>query len=155
MKQLIFVFLLYVSTAAQVAQAHTTTIFAAQLASHTTTSHAVRNLLVSHPIIDAITQALNSGDADAIAQYFDAKVEIAIADDEQTYDKAKAKDALKAFFASNKPTGFTSVHSGKSKENSDQYSIGNLATSNGTFRVYIYLKTNGNGLAIKELRFDK
>jgi Domain of unknown function (DUF4783) len=108
-----------------------------------------------NPVIEAITRALNAADADALAQYFGAKVQISIGDDEQTLDKAKATDALKAFFATNKPAGYASMHSGKSKENSDQYTIGNLNTGTGTYRVYIYLKTSGSTQTIQEIRFDK
>jgi hypothetical protein len=108
-----------------------------------------------NPIIEAINRALNTGDVDALSQYFGTKVEIAIAEDEQTYDKVKAKEVLKAFFSANKPSGYASMHSGKSKESSDQYCIGNLTTSNGTYRVYVYLKTTGTTQTIQELRFDQ
>jgi hypothetical protein len=105
--------------------------------------------------LEAITSALNSGDADALSKYFAANVEISIQDKEQTYTKAKALEVVKTFFSSNKPKSFSQVHKGVSRENSDQYCIGNLVAETGTYRVYLYLKVSGSSLSIQEMRFDK
>jgi hypothetical protein len=108
-----------------------------------------------NPTLEAITSALNTGDADALSKYFSDNVEISIQDKEQVYAKAKALDVLRNFFTSNKPTSFSQVHKGTSRENSDQYCIGNMSATNGNFRVYLYLKVNGDSLSIQEMRFDK
>jgi copper chaperone CopZ len=108
-----------------------------------------------NPIVDAITKALNSGDAETLSQYFGAKVQISIGDQEQTLEKSKAKETLKTFFQAKRSSGYAAMHSGKSKENNDQYMIGNLSTDSGTYRVYIYLKTAGTTLTIQEIRFDQ
>lgn len=105
--------------------------------------------------LEAITNALNAGDADALSAYFADNVEISIQDKEQVYAKAKAADVVRNFFNSNKPKSFSQVHKGTSRENSDQYCIGNLTATNGTYRVYLYLKVSGNNLRIQEMRFDK
>jgi uncharacterized membrane protein YoaK (UPF0700 family) len=105
--------------------------------------------------IESINQALSTGNADALKQFFADNVEISIQDKEQVYTKAKATDVVRDFFASNKPKSFNQMHKGNSRENSDQYCIGNLASATGNFRVYLYLKTTGTGVAIQELRFDK
>ncbi len=105
--------------------------------------------------IESINQALGTGNADALNQFFAENVEISIQDKEQVYTKAKATDVMRGFFASNKPKSFNQMHKGNSRENSDQYCIGNLASATGNFRVYLYLKTTGTGVAIQELRFDK
>lgn len=108
-----------------------------------------------NPSLDAISKALSNGDADALAQYFGDNVEISILDKEQLYSKGKATEALRSFFSSNKPKSFSQVHQGISKENSDQYCIGNMSASTGSYRVYIYLKMNGGSATIQEIRFDK
>lgn len=105
--------------------------------------------------IESINQALGTGNADALNRFFADNVEISIQDKEQVYPKAKATDVVRTFFASNKPKSFNQMHKGNSRENSDQYCIGNLASATGNFRVYLYLKTTGSGVAIQELRFDK
>jgi len=108
-----------------------------------------------NPSLEAIAKALSAGDADALGKYLADNVAISIQDKEQTYSKARATEALRTFFGANKPKGFSQVHQGTSRENSDQYSIGNLNTATGNYRVYLYLKQAGSGLIIQEIRFDK
>ena len=102
-----------------------------------------------------ITKAISSGDANALGQYFDQSVTVAIADQEDIYDKAGAVNAVKQFFAQNQPKSFSQVHQGASKGADSQYVIGNLTTSGGTYRAYIYVKMSGGKTLIQELRFDK
>ena len=108
-----------------------------------------------NPTLEAITSALNSGDADALSKYFADNVEISIQDNEQVYAKAKALDVVRGFFSTSKPKAFSQVHKGTSRENSDQYCIGNLTATSGNYRVYLYLKVSGDSLSIQEMRFDK
>lgn len=110
---------------------------------------------VGNPNLDAIVAALNSGDADGIAKYFGENVEISILDKEQIYTKANATTVLRTFFSSNKPKSFSLVHQGNSRGSTDQYCIGNLAANAGSYRVYLYLKMNGDKITIQELRLDK
>ncbi|MBK6932478.1 MAG: DUF4783 domain-containing protein [Saprospirales bacterium] len=108
-----------------------------------------------NPSLEAIAKALSSGDVEALSQYFADNVEVSILDKEQLYPKAKAKEVVRAFFDANKPKSFSQVHQGTSRENSDQYCIGNMSASTGSYRVYIYLKMSGNSATIQEIRFDK
>lgn len=108
-----------------------------------------------NPSLEAIAKALSSGDADALSKYFADNVEISILDKEQLYPKAKATEAVRSFFDSNKPKSFSQVHQGSSRESSDQYCIGNMSATTGSYRVYIYLKVNGSSTSIQEIRFDK
>lgn len=102
-----------------------------------------------------ITRAISTGDADALSQYFDQTVEVAVLDQEDVYDKAQAVSIVKDFFAKNQPKGFSQVHQGTSKGADSQYCIGNMTTATGTYRVYIYMKVTGGKYLIQELRFDK
>lgn len=108
-----------------------------------------------NPTLDAISRALGAGDVDALSKYFADNVEISVQDKEQLYPKAKATDVIRSFFGTNKPRAFAQVHQGTSRENSDQYCIGNLSSASGTYRVYLYLKASGNNITIQEMRFDK
>ncbi|MCC6726737.1 MAG: DUF4783 domain-containing protein [Saprospiraceae bacterium] len=105
--------------------------------------------------LDAITKAISSGNADALGPYFDANVEIAVMDKEETYSKTEAVKVVKDFFSKNKPSSFKQVHQGASKGQDSQYCIGNMTAASGTYRVYIYLKVSGGKQVIQELRFDK
>lgn len=105
--------------------------------------------------IDAISGALSSGNADALGNFFDESVEVAVLDDEDIYSKAEAIAKVKKFFAQNPPSTFSQVHQGASKGKDSQYCIGNMTAGGKTFRVYVYLGNNGNKPLIQELRFDK
>ena len=106
--------------------------------------------------LDNINKAIAAGDANALAQYFDDVVEIAVLDEEDMYDKAEAKKVVADFFAKHKPTSFKMAHEGVSKNEDSKYTIGNLSTADGnTYRVYVYFSINGNAYRIQEIRFDK
>jgi len=105
--------------------------------------------------LEDISRALRNGDAESLAEYFDTQVELAIMNEEDIYSKEVARQKVKAFFANNKPSSFSQIHKGQSKGNASHYCIGNLKTSSNTFRVYIYMKKDGDRFWIKELRFDK
>lgn len=103
----------------------------------------------------SISRAMNTGDADALGQYFDSSIELSVLDNEDIYNKAEAIQIVKNFFNQHKPKSFSQLHHGSSPASDSQYCIGNLVTSNGTYRVYIYMKMGGGKTVIQEIRFDK
>ena len=105
--------------------------------------------------IDDISRALAQGDVAVLSNYFDIEVELSILDEEDTYDKTDATAMVRSFFGDNAPRGFTQVHQGVSRGSEAEYCIGDLTTSSGNFRVYIYLANVGNKQVIQELRFDR
>lgn len=107
------------------------------------------------PGLESISTALNTGDVETLSKYFSDNVEISIQDKEQIYTKAKATEVMRSFFEANKPKAFSQVHKGTSRENSDQYCIGNLSATTGNYRVYLYLKVTGSNMTIQEIRLDK
>ncbi|MEL6636432.1 MAG: DUF4783 domain-containing protein [Bacteroidota bacterium] len=113
------------------------------------------SLAMVSPNVNGISQAISTGNADALAQYLDQSVEISILDDVDMYDKNEAVQMLRNFFAKNKPKSYNQMHQGTSKGQDSRYTIGNLVTSSNSFRVYIYLKVQGGQQLIQELRFDK
>lgn len=111
--------------------------------------------LLSDGNLEGISKAMRTGDANALSSYLDSDVELTILDDVNILDKQAAKKAIDSFFKANKPTGYSQVHKGTSKGQKGQYSIGNLTTERGKFRVYIYLDVQGDKQLIQELRFEK
>ena len=105
--------------------------------------------------LSSITKAISNGDAENLGQFFDQSVEIAVLDEEDVYSKAQAIQIVKDFFSQNPPRSFSQVHKGVSAGKDSQYCIGNLVTGSNTYRVYIYMKTEGSRQIIQELRFDK
>ncbi|MDG1476373.1 MAG: DUF4783 domain-containing protein [Vicingaceae bacterium] len=109
--------------------------------------------LTAAPTTEKLNKALGSGDANTIAEYFGSSVDFSIPNNEGVYSKTQAKLILKTFFLKNKPTGFSVVHNGDSKNNS-HYSIGNLTTTKGNFRTYILYKEVDKKVTILELKIE-
>lgn len=103
-------------------------------------------------IPEGITIAIKSGNSKELAKYFDANIELVILDKEDVYSRTQAELILKDFFSKHKPTNFSIIHRGGEGA---KYAIGNLYTSNGTFRVYILLKTKNEKLYIHSLRIEE
>ena len=100
-----------------------------------------------------IINAIKSGDAALLSNHFDKTVEINLPDKSNSYSKRQAEMVLRDFFNNNPVKDLNILH--KSETTASQYFIGNLTTSNGTFRTTVYLKEKPGGLLIQELRFEK
>ncbi len=105
------------------------------------------------PISDNLASAFKTGNSTEIAKYFGNSVDLSIPNNEGVYSNIQAKLILKTFFLKNKPSDFSVVHNGDSKNNS-HYSIGNLKTSNGTYRTYILYKEQDKKVTILELKIE-
>lgn len=105
--------------------------------------------------LNSISKAIGNGDANALSQYFDDKVEMAILDDENLMDRNDAKQALNKFFTSHKPQSYNQVHDGTSKGEGSKYTIGNLKANGQTFRVYVYMKVSGSDYVIQEISISE
>jgi hypothetical protein len=105
--------------------------------------------------LDGISKAMKTGDASALSQYFDTDIELTILSEVDILSRQAAKKEIDSFFKKNAPSGYAQLHQGTSKGQQGQYSIGNLTTKNGKFRVYIYMKVEGGKHLIQELRFEE
>lgn len=116
---------------------------------------AIFTLLISFTFnsFNEIVNAFKSGNASEVAKYFDNTVEITIYSKSNSYSKKQAESVLQDFFSSNNVKKFEVIH--KSESAGSQYCIGNLTTTNGLFRVTIYMKQKGDKLLVQELRFEK
>lgn len=112
-------------------------------------------IAIINPNLSVISHALSNGDVEKLSEYFDDNVEIVVLENEDIYNKIEAKKIIQAFFEKNKPKSFSQVHQGTSKSKGSKYCIGNLVAGGSSYRVYLYLKTQGNKYLIQELRIDK
>ena len=99
-----------------------------------------------------IINSLKTGNSKELSKYFNTNIDLTIKEKQDIYSKTQAEIILKEFFSKNVPTNFTVIHQG-GKEGS-QYVIGNLATSTGTFRITLALKSQDNTLLIQQLRIE-
>lgn len=101
-----------------------------------------------------LTTALGKGDITVISSHFGDKLELTIGDKEELLTKSAAESRLREFYATHVPKGFKTMHAGNAKTNESNYAIGELATDNGNFRVYIYYTQLGQKQVVAELRFE-
>ena len=101
--------------------------------------------------LDKIGEAIKANDISALSAYFESKLELTILEDEGTYSKAQAEQVVKDFLTKHKPTSFKLIHRGSS--GGSRFGIGELNTSKGIFRTYVYIKESGGKTIIQELRF--
>ena len=101
----------------------------------------------------SIINAIKSGNAAELSNYFDKTVEINLPGKSNSYSKSQAELVLRDFFNNNPVKDLNIIH--KSETTASQYFIGNLTTSNTTYRITVYLKQKADKLFIQELRFEK
>lgn len=102
--------------------------------------------------IDEVVNAMRSGNATAMAVYFDNTVEITLPEKGNSYSKSQAEMVLKDFFNNNPVKGFTVIHKGQNA--GYQYCIGTLLTKNGSFRTTIQMKQKKDAQVLQEIRFE-
>ena len=105
-------------------------------------------------VFNDIISAMKSGDASQLSNFFDAKVEISLNDEDEMYSKTEAADVMKRFFSNAKPSAFTKEHEGTSPSGAN-YCIGILKTTKGTFRVFIHAKAVSGKKIIQQIQIER
>lgn len=102
--------------------------------------------------IDEVVAALKTGNAPAIAKFFDNTVELTMPDKSNSYSKSQAEMVLKDFFSTNGVKSFEVLHKGENA--GSQYCIGTLNTKSGSFRTTIFMKLKSEKQFLQEIRFE-
>ena len=100
-----------------------------------------------------VERAIAAGDAQALAKYFNADVEINIEDKEQVYNRTQAAYVTREFFMKYPVKTFRILHKGSSGDHF--YAVGEYFSQRGKFDTNIFIKKSANGFVIETLRFDK
>ena len=100
-----------------------------------------------------LSKAIGQGDATAMSAWFHQSLEMSILEEEYETSKNQASRILESFFKTNTPTGFSISFEG-TKEQS-KYAIGNLSTSNGSFRVNMFFLNKEGKRLIYYLSIEK
>lgn len=101
-----------------------------------------------------IGNAMKNGNSSELAKYFDGNVELTILNTEAVYSKSQAEMVIKNFFNGNKPSAYKVVHNGDSGSGA-KYQIGELSTSTGVYRTYVYAKNKSGTMLVQEIRIEK
>ena len=99
-----------------------------------------------------IDAALNKGSASDVGVFFAPKLDISMPGTEATLTSAEAVRTLTAFFDQNTVKGYNRAHLTAPQNGRAAYSLGDLYTANGTYRVYLYYN---NDKMISEVRIQK
>lgn len=96
--------------------------------------------------------ALNKGSAAEIGVFFAGNVDVSILNTDATMSSGQAVQTLTDFFSKNMVKGYNRAHLTSPQNGRSAYSLGDLYTSNGTFRVYLYFDADKK---ISEIRIQK
>ncbi len=100
-----------------------------------------------------IFKSIETGDVEALSNYFSESIELILADKEGIYSKRQATQILKQFFNNNRPEKFNVLHQGGS-ENA-KYAIGTLNTTQGKYRIHFLVKIENNKAQIHQIRIQE
>ena len=103
--------------------------------------------------IDDIKNHLGAGNSEKISSYFSTSVQMSLPGSKGLYSKSQAKLVLQKFFTQNKAKSASIVHKGASGGGAN-YVIYKLETSNGSFRVQIFMKSTESG-KIHEIKIKR
>lgn len=89
-----------------------------------------------------IFSAIGNGNVPAFSDKFTAEVELCFDTQQDFFAKSEAIQKLSAFLIKIKPTSGKHMHNGSSKDNKTTYSVGEVISEKGKFRVFVYFEGN-------------
>jgi len=105
-------------------------------------------------VVDTISTALRTGDSKQISEYFGTAVDVTILDFHGFVDKATTTQKVNEFFSDKSVNGYKVIHSGKSKGKESVYTIGQLKTDKGLYKVYMFITEFKNNHVIQEIKIE-
>jgi len=96
--------------------------------------------------------ALNKGNAADLGVFFAGSVDVSILNSDAVMTSAQAVQALTEFFSKNPVKGYNRAHLTAPQNGRASYSLGDLYTSNGTYRIYLYFDAQKK---ISEIRIQQ
>ncbi len=113
----------------------------------------VLSVVTSLALPTGITNGFSSGNAEAVAKYFDPTLEVSVLGKRSMYSKTQATQVLREFFNGNQPSNLTEKHNGG--RGNSQFSVFTFSTGNGTFRTTIFYKGAGETAKISQIKIEK
>lgn len=96
--------------------------------------------------------ALQKGSAADLGLYFNKSIDLSIPGTEDSFTADQAVTVLADFFTSQTVKGYKRVHLSSSQDGRSKYSIGDLYTAKGTYRITLYFDVQDK---ITEIRIQK
>jgi hypothetical protein len=104
--------------------------------------------------IDPVISAIDTGSSSDLARYFNSSISLNVNGQQGEYSKSQAEIVLRDFFKKNPPIGFSLVFRSEKPSSLSTY-IGEYASGQGTFKVFIKVSQNDNSFRIYSLDFVK
>lgn len=96
--------------------------------------------------------ALNKGSAADLGVYFAPSLDVSILNTDATMTSGQAVNTLSDFFSQNRVRSYNRAHLTAPQNGRSNYALGDLYTSTGTYRVYLYFDGQKK---ISEIRIQK
>ncbi|WP_111668793.1 DUF4783 domain-containing protein [Algoriphagus litoralis] len=104
--------------------------------------------------IDPIVSAIGSGSSSDLARYFDSSISMNVNGQQGEYSKNQAELVIRDFFKKNPSQGFSLIFQNENPGSLSTY-IGEYASNQGRFKVFIKVSQNSSGFRIYSLDFVK
>jgi len=111
--------------------------------------------LFSQGAFPQTTEAIRKGNAHELARHFDQQIDLTFSDVSNTYSSRQAEVILQKFFSKIEPSFFSHLQQGTSMANNTRFVLGNLHSSNGVYKVYLFFIQKNGRYVLRELRFEK
>lgn len=98
--------------------------------------------------------AIKNANFKELARFFNDGIEIGFDGEKSNYGKAQAEFVVRDFFRKHPPTDFEYTYEGASKEG-QKYAIGKYKTTNGIYRITLYIKPVQGQYLIDSIDFTK
>lgn len=105
-------------------------------------------------VINQVKETIKAGSAKELSRYLFQTVDVTIEGKVQSYSKAQAEFVFRDFFRQHPPSEFNIIHQGSSK-GGQPFAIGQYKTSDGTYRVFMKIKSVNNQQLLHEISFSK
>ena len=105
-------------------------------------------------VIDQVKETIKAGSAKELSKYLFQTVDVTIEGKVQSYSKAQAEFVFRDFFRQHPPSEFNIIHQGSSK-GGQPFAIGQYKSSDGTYRVFMKIKSVNKQQLLHEISFSK
>jgi hypothetical protein len=105
--------------------------------------------------VSAIFNALSTGNAADLERFMDDRIELVLDNRPSLVSKKQAVNQLSSFFDRVVVRSSKEIHQGSSRGKDSKYTIGQLMTNDGEYRIFLFIRQNGSQSIIQEIRIDR
>lgn len=105
-------------------------------------------------VISQVRETIKAGSSKELSKYLFQTVDVTIEGKVQSYSKAQAEFVFRDFFRQHPPAEFNIIHQGSSK-GGQPFAIGQYKSTDGTYRVFMKIKSINRQQLLHEISFSK